>query len=92
VLVLVLVDTVVLVVGLGVVVVVVVVVVVGLVVVVVADDSVVLLGASVCVTVSVPPVGAGATDSADDGVDVALLLDVVDVELEPSSPVSETMA
>jgi len=94
VLVLVLVDTVVLVlvVGLGVVVVVVVVVVVGLVVVVVGDDSVVVLGASVWVTVSVPPVGAGTTDPADDGVVVALVLDVVDVVLEPSSPVSETTA
>jgi hypothetical protein len=88
VLVLVLVDTVVLVVG-GVVVVVVVVV-VSVVVEVVVGVSVVVLGSSVCVTVSVPPVGTGATEAPDD-VDVALVLDVVDVELEPS-PVSETMA
>lgn len=87
-LVLVLVDTVVLVLG-GVVVVVV--VVVGLSVVVVAVVvSVVVLGSSVCVTVSVPPVGTGATEAPDD-VGVALVLEVVDVELEPS-PVSETMA
>jgi hypothetical protein len=90
VLVLVLVDTVVLVlvVGGGVVVVV---VVVGLSVVVVAVVvSVVVLGSSVCVTVSVPPVGTGATEATDD-VGVPLVLDVVDVELDPS-PLSETMA
>jgi hypothetical protein len=87
VLVLVLVDTVVLVLG-GVVVV----VVVGLsVVVVVVGVSVVGLDCSVCVTVSVPPVGAGATKPPDeDGVVVAL--DVVDGELDPSPPVSDTMA
>jgi hypothetical protein len=87
VLVLVLVDTVVLVLG------VVVVVVVGLsvVVVVVGDVSVVVLGCSVWVTVSVPPVGTGATEAPDEVGD-AVVLDVVDVELEPSPPVSETMA
>jgi hypothetical protein len=84
VLVLVLVDTVVLVLG-GV-------VVVGLsVVVVVVGVSVVGLDSSVCVTVSVPPVGAGATKPPEeDGVVVAL--DVVDGELDPSPPVSDTMA
>jgi hypothetical protein len=88
VLVLVLVDTVVLVLVVGGVVVV---VVVGLSVVVVAVVvSVVVLGSSVCVTVSVPPVGTGATEATDD-VGVPLVLDVVDVELDPS-PLSETMA
>ena len=82
-----LVDTVVLVLG---VVVVVVVVVVGLsVVVVVVGVSVVVLGSSVCVTVSVPPVGTGATEPDDD--DVVVGLDVVDV-LDPLPPVSETIA
>jgi hypothetical protein len=85
--VLVLVDTVVLVVG-----VVVVVVVVGLSVVVVVGDSVVVLGSWVCVTVSVPPVGAGTTDPSDDVVAVTLVLEVVDVELDPSSPLNETIA
>ena len=88
VLVLVLVDTVVLVVGT----VVVVVVVVGLSVVVVVGDSVVVLGSWDCVTVSVPPVGAGTTDAPGDVVDVALVLEVVDVVLDPSSPVNETTA
>ena len=89
VLVLVLVDTVVLVVGT---VVVVVVVVVGLSVVVVVGDSVVVLGSWDCVTVSVPPVGAGTTDAPGDVVDVALVLEVVDVVLDPSSPVDDTTA
>jgi hypothetical protein len=94
VLVLVLVDTVVLVLG-----VVVVVVVVGVVVVVVGlsvddvvvDVSVVVPGDSVWVTVSVPPVDAGACDSAL--VEAAPeVTDVVDVELPASLPVSVTMA
>lgn len=88
-LVLVLVETVVLVLG----VVVVVVVVVGLSV----DDvvfgvSVVVLGDSVCVTVSVPPVGTGACGPAlvDEAPDV---VDVVDVGLVASPPpVRVTMA
>jgi hypothetical protein len=88
VLVLVLVETVVLVLG-----VVVVVVVVGLSV----DDvvfgvSVVVLGDSVCVTVSVPPVGTGACGPAlvDEAPDV---VDVVDVGLVASPPpVRVTMA
>jgi hypothetical protein len=87
VLVLVLVDTVVLVVGT-----VVVVVVVGLSVAVVVGDSVVVLGSWDCVTVSVPPVGAGTTDAPGDVVDVALVLEVVDVVLDPSSPVDDTTA
>jgi hypothetical protein len=87
VLVLVLVDTVVLVVG-----VVVVVVVVGLSVVVVVGDSVVVVGSWVCVTVSVPPVGAGTTNPSDDVVEVALVLEVVSVELDPSPPVNDMMA
>ncbi|MDP9167270.1 MAG: hypothetical protein M3O32_14600, partial [Actinomycetota bacterium] len=84
-LVLVLVDTVVLVVG-GVVVV----VVVGLSVVVVDGESVVELGCEVCVTVWVPSVGAGRMEALDDLGVVVLVLEVVDVELDPSSPVSAT--
>ena len=87
-LVLVLVDTVVL----GVVVV----VVVGLsVVVVVVGVSVDELGSWVCVTVSVPPVWAGATEPPAD-VDDAVVLevldvpDVLDVELDPLLLVSAT--
>lgn len=86
-LVLVLVDTVVLVVG-GVVVA----VVVGLSVVVVVGESVVELGCEVCVTVWVPSVGAGRTEALDDVGVVVLVLEVVDVELDPSSPVSATTA
>lgn len=91
VLVLVLVDTVVLVLVL--VLGVVVVVVVGLSVVVVVGLSVVVvvLGCSVWVTVCVPSVGTGATEACDE-VDDAVVLEVVDVELEPSPPVSETIA
>ena len=81
----------VLVLGGDVVVVVVVVVVVGdVVVVVVAGDSVVVLGAPVSVTVCVPAVGAGATDS--DSADVVGVVVVVDVGLDESPPVSETIA
>jgi hypothetical protein len=88
VLVLVLVETVVLVVG-GVVVVVV--VVVGSVVVVVVGVSEAELDSGVCVTVSVPPVGAGMTEPLDD-VDAVVVLEVVVVASEPSPPVSDTMA
>lgn len=90
VLVLVLVDTVVLVLG---VVVVVVVVVVGLSVDDVVDGvSVVVLGDSVCVTVEVPSMTAGAWDPVvvDDELDVEDVVDVVPAESSP--PVSVTMA
>lgn len=91
VLVLTLVDTVVLVVGGEVAVVVVVVVVVGVSVddVVVSASVVVVVGSWLCVTVSVPPVGTGATPADGDVVEVT---DVVDVGLEASPPVNETMA
>jgi hypothetical protein len=92
VLVLTLVDTVVLVVGGDVVVVVVVAVVeVGLSVddVVVSASVVVVVGSRLCVTVSVPPVGTGATPA--DG-EVVGVTDVVEVGLEASPPANETMA
>jgi hypothetical protein len=90
VLVLTLVDTVVLVLG-----VVVVSVVVGLSVddVVVAASVVVVVGSWLCVTVSVPPVGAGATPADGDVVELAVEVDdVVEVGLDASPPVNETMA
>jgi hypothetical protein len=94
VLVLTLVDTVVLVVGGEVVVEVVAVVAVvevGLSVddVVVSASVVVVVGSWLCVTVSVPPVGNGATPA--DG-EVVGVTDVVEVGLEASPPVNDTMA
>jgi hypothetical protein len=92
VLVLVLVEIVVLVLGVVVVVVVVAVVVVGLSVdVVVAGVSVVVPGSALCVTVSVPPVGAGRTEPPDGDDDVVGVDDVPE-GLEASPSVNDTMA
>lgn len=83
----------VLVLGGDVVVVVVVVVVVGdVVVVVVVGDSVVVLGVPVSVTVWVPTVGTGATDCERDAAVVVGVVDVVEVGLDASPLVSETIA
>ncbi len=75
-------------------VVVVVVVVVGLSVDVVAGVSVVVPGSALCVTVSVPPVGAGSTepsDGDDDG-DDDVAVDDVPEGLDASPSVNDTMA